>query len=87
MKEIKESELENGKKEVTEPKPEEEEDEPADSMFKIYLEKPEPSLVKMSRKNVAHITITHDKGVIDEAGDTEKLIEFYLNEKSPSWAS
>jgi hypothetical protein len=86
MKAIKESELENGKKEVTEPKLEEDE-EPADSMFKVFIEKPEPKLVKMSRKNVCHITITHDKETIGENDDTEKLIEFYLNEKSPSWAS
>jgi len=29
-------------------------------MFRVLIEKPEPKLVKMSRKNVALITITHD---------------------------
>ena len=39
------------------PKPEED-DEIVDVMFRVLIEKPEPKLVKMSRKNVALITIS-----------------------------
>jgi len=36
----------------------EEEEEAPDLMFRVTLEKPEPDVVKLSRKNVAFVTIT-----------------------------
>ena len=44
----------------------EEEEEPGDAMFRVVIEKPDPKLVKLSRKNVAFITITHDKELENE---------------------
>jgi len=48
-------------------------------MFRVVLEKPEPKLVKLSRKNVVLVTITHDKNHQEEADEKEKLIEFYMS--------
>lgn len=56
-------------------------------MFRVVLEKPEPKLVKLSRKNVVLVTITHDKNHQEEADEKEKLIEFYMSQKNPTWSS
>lgn len=61
-------------------------EEACDVIFKVKLEKPEPAEVKISKKNVALVTIL--KGEEDEKyeDDRQKLIEFYLNKKEPSWS-
>lgn len=41
----------------------------------------------MSRKNVALITITHDKDLQEEADEHAKLIEFYMHSKNPTWGA
>ena len=47
-------------------------------MFKVTISDAQPSSVKMSRKNVAHITITNDKEMHEELDANDKMIEFYL---------
>lgn len=59
-------------------------EEPEDVLIRVALERPEPNGVKLSRKNVALITVTPEER--DDAG-LEKLIWFYLNEKNPTWGS
>lgn len=51
------------------------------------IEKPEPKLVKMSRKNVALITITKSDASEEDVDDQAKLIEFYMNAKNPTWGA
>jgi len=59
MKPFKEADLGNGKTvEEDAPKEESEEEEGQDKMFKVVIESPSPSSVKLSRKNQAHITLT-----------------------------
>jgi len=56
-------------------------------MFRVVVEKPEPKLVKLSRKNVAFITISHSADHEEEESEHTKLIEFYMNAKTPTWGS
>lgn len=60
----------------------EEAEEPEEVLMRVTLERPEPSGVKLSRKNAALVTITPE-----EADDSalEKLIWYYLNEQKPTW--
>lgn len=44
---------------------EEEGEGPADLMFRVVLEKPEPEVVKLTRKNVAFVTIVGSEGEAD----------------------
>lgn len=44
----------------------EEEEEEAGVMFRVILEKPVPEMVKLSRKNVAFVTIEQHDGEADE---------------------
>lgn len=43
-------------------------------MFKVIIEKPEPTSVKLSRKNQVHITITEGGDNADDADVNDKLI-------------
>jgi len=61
--------------------------EDPDSMFRIIIEKPWPELVKLSRKNIAYVTINQGNEVERAARDNAKLIEFFMNTKKPTWAS
>ena len=83
IKPIKESELENGKtaEDIASPKEDqEEEDENAEKMFKVVIEKPDPSSVKLSRKNLVHVTICNNNAEAEEQDANAKLLEFYLRE-------
>jgi len=48
-------------------------------MFRVIIEKPEPSLVKLSRKNVAFITINQSEEEERGVDNNAKLIEFYMS--------
>jgi len=50
-----------------------------DLMLRVALERPEPQAVKLSRKNVALITITPEDAV-DDSFNQAKLIEFFMSE-------
>lgn len=56
---------------------EEEEGGAPDSMFKIVIEKPEPNIVKLSRKNIALVTISEAEEGHEEEDNT-KLIQFFM---------
>ena len=56
-------------------------------MFKVKLEKPEPSGVKISKKNVCLVTISKNEELDQEEEDKRKLIEFYLAQKEVTWTS
>lgn len=43
-------------------------------MFRVIIEKPEPNLVKLSRKNVAFITITQNEEAVKAQEDQTKMI-------------
>lgn len=45
-----------------------------DVMFRVIIERPEPNLVKLSRKNVAFITITQNEGQDKAQDEQAKLI-------------
>jgi len=44
----------------------EDDEEPEDLMFRIILENPDPQIVKLSRKNVAFVTIDHSNELTNE---------------------
>ena len=56
-----------------------------DLMFRIIIEKPSPELVKLSRKNIALVTICQDDEGERAAKGNAKLIEFFMNNKKPTW--
>ena len=56
-----------------------------DVIFKVKLEKPEPQGVKISKKNVALITITKSEEAEQEMEDKNKLIEYFLSQREPTW--
>mmetsp|Transcript_36488 Transcript_36488/g.56014 ORF Transcript_36488/g.56014 Transcript_36488/m.56014 type:complete len:272 (+) Transcript_36488:2016-2831(+) len=56
-------------------------------MFKVRLEKPEPHGVKISKKNVCLVTITKNDDLAKEEDDKEKLIEYFLQQREPDWAT
>ena len=62
------------------------EEEEMDRIFKIKLEKPEPSEVKISKKNVCMVTIVQHEDVDKDEEDKQKLIEFYMSQADPTWA-
>lgn len=62
------------------------EPEEEDVMIKVAIERPEPQGVKLSRKNMAMITITPEE-VTDEAHEHTKLIEFFMSEQKPTWSA
>jgi len=47
-------------------------------MFRVIIEKTEPSHVKLSRKNVAFITIEQSKEGANEEQEHAKLLEFFM---------
>ena len=53
-------------------------------MLKVTIESAEPAGVKISRKNIAIISITAEKEDKDQRED-EKLLEFFMQEQKPSW--
>jgi hypothetical protein len=65
--------------------PEDEDDEEGDVTFKVKLEKPEPRGVKISKKNVCLVTITKGEDNLKEEDEKEKLIEYFLQQREPTW--
>jgi hypothetical protein len=69
-------------KEDEEEKAEEDKDESeeeCDLIFKVKLEKPEPSGVKISKRNVCLVTICRGDKHEKEDDDHAKLIEYFLS--------
>lgn len=62
-----------------------EEGEP-DLIFKVKLDKPEPTGVKISKKNVCLVTLVRSEEEDKMAQSQRKLIEFYLAMQDPSWS-
>jgi hypothetical protein len=56
-----------------------------DVTFKVKLEKPEPTSVKISKKNVCFVTIVQNEDVQKEAEEHAKMIEYFLDSKDPTW--
>ena len=63
-----------------------ESDEECDRIFKVKLEKPEPSEVKITKKNVCMVTIVQQEDHDKAEEDRQKLIEFYMSQQDPTWA-
>ena len=61
-------------------------EEVCDVIFKVKLEKPEPQEVKISKKNVCLVTIVKGDDAEKQEDERQKLLEFYLQQKEPSWA-
>lgn len=61
-------------------------DEVCDLIFKIKLEKPDPTEVKISKKNVCLVTILKNKENENEVDDHKKLLEYYLSQKEVTWS-
>lgn len=55
-------------------------------IFKVKLENPFPDEVKISKKNVCLVTIVKDDEEEKLEDDRQKLLEFYLSQKDPSWS-
>lgn len=54
-------------------------------MFKVKIEKAEPEAVKISKRNTCIVTIVQSNGNEAEAIQEEKLLQYFLESKSPSW--
>lgn len=57
-----------------------------DVMFRVIIENPDPKIVKLSRKNVAFVTVSHSEES-NAADEQAKLIEFFMDQKKPTWSS
>lgn len=62
-----------------------EEEEP-DLTFKVKLEKPEPTGVKISKKNVCMVTLVRSEEEDKMASSQRKLMSFYLSMQDPTWS-
>lgn len=60
------------------------EEETEDLMLKIAIEHAQPEGVKVSRKNIAIVTITADFELEDQKEDAQ-LLHFFSEEQKPSW--
>ena len=58
-----------------------------DQMFRVTISDPQPSHVKLSRKNVCFVTLTSNKEAEQAQEAQVKMIEFFLNTKKPTWPS
>lgn len=54
--------------------------------IRASIESPEPSGVKISRKNTALVTITSNYSIDDEAED-RALLDFFMSEQKPGWGN
>jgi hypothetical protein len=61
-------------------------EEVCDVIFKVKLEKPEPTEVKISKKNVCFVTIVKGDDAEEEIDADKKLLEFYLSQKDVTWS-
>lgn len=61
-----------------------EKDDLPDLMFKVMLLNPQPEGVKISKKNICIVRISQkDEGSAEE--ESEKLLEYFLQVREPSW--
>jgi len=64
----------------------EEDEEKEDVMFRVIIENPDPKIVKLSRKNVAFVTINqNEEGAAQD--EHTKLIEFFMSSQKPTWGA
>ena len=63
-----------------------EEEEPQ-KMFKVILENPHPSEVKISKKNCCIVTINMGDDETGGQDEQKKLLEYYLNQQQVTWSS
>ena len=76
---------ETGPNQVAEGEENESAEEVCDVIFKVKLEKPEPQEVKISKKNVCLVTIVKGDDAEKQEDERQKLLEFYLQQKDPTW--
>jgi len=60
-------------------------DEALDVMFKVKIEQAEPLGVKISKRNTCIVTILQGEDIDKEAIQEEKLLQYFLESKEPSW--
>jgi len=60
-------------------------EENLDVMFKVKIEKAEPVMVKISKRNTCIITILQEDANEAEAIQEEKLMAYFLDAREPSW--
>jgi solute carrier family 8 (sodium/calcium exchanger) len=56
-------------------------------MFNIKITDPQPSEVKISKKNVCMVTISNDNGTVNMIEEQKKLLEYYLAQKEENWGT
>ena len=49
-----------------------------DLMFRVLIENPEPQVVRLSRKNVAFITINNSDDIDAEQKENAQLLAFFM---------
>ena len=75
---------EDGEEDGEDPDQASEEGDP-DLIFKVKLDSPEPKGVKISKKNVCLVTIVRSEDLNKNEEAQKKLIEFFLNQRDPTW--
>jgi len=63
-----------------------EEEEALEVMFKVIIEKAEPEGVKISKRNCAIVTIVSGGEEETHMMQEQKLLEYFLSTREPSWA-
>lgn len=58
-----------------------------DNMFRVVISDPQPSHVKLSRKNVCFITLTGNSEAEQAQEAHIKMQEFYFQNRNPTWGS
>lgn len=62
-----------------------EEEEALEVMFKVIIEKSEPVGVKISKRNCAIVTIVSGGEEETQMMQEQKLLEYFLSTREPSW--
>ena len=62
-----------------------EEEEALEVMFKVIIEKSEPVGVKISKRNCAIVTIVSGGEEENQMMQEQKLLEYFLSTREPSW--
>lgn len=55
--------------------------------FKVVLEKPEPEMVKISKKNTCIVELKNTASGQDTANEHQKMITYFLQQRNPTWGS
>ena len=64
----------------------EEEEEDYGPRFKVVLEKPEPSQVKISKKNCCTVELKNNQKDANAENEHTKMIDYFIQQKNPTWA-